>query len=274
MVVNALSFDVEEWFQVHCLKDVVDRKDWGRLKSTVADETRRLLDILDEHDTKATFFVLGWVAQNHPEILKEMHDRGHELASHGFSHKLLSQQSEAVFRKELSSSVEEIKKACGAEVLGFRAPNFSLTRDCLWALDVLKKQGLKYDSSVYPSRVVQKEPLNAPSRPYEIAEGLMEFPGSTYQTPLLNIPFGGGAFMRLEPYFLTRRLIKNVNKNGNPAMVYMHPWELNPEHPKIACSLKAAIVHYLGLTRSEKILVKLLGEFEFAPVREVLGLRA
>jgi len=267
--VNALTFDVEEWFQVNSLRNVVsDRED--ELESRVVNQTRKVLSILDEYETKATFFVLGKVCEKHPELASEIFEGGHEVGSHGFGHQKVYEMTENEFTLDVDASVKSIESACGVKPIGYRAPNFSVTDDCNWVFDVLKEKGFSYDSSIYPSRIVNP---NAPSKPTSLTKmsnGLWEAPGSTKSFLGFRVPYGGGLFLRNEPYSLTKSIMKKENKKGRMTVIYMHPWELDSDHPKIPCSRKARLIHYWGLNRSEKILRNLLKDFEFKPLKEII----
>lgn len=265
---NALTFDVEEWFQVASLKRQCTGR-WDKLESRVAEQTRKVLSILDEYETKATFFVLGWVAEKNPDLVKEICERGHEVGSHGFAHKLVYEQTPEEFQEDLVKSLDAIESACGLRPTSYRAPNYSVTNDALWALDILKKNGVKIDSSIYPSRLVHANPVDAPQEPYMLENGLWELPGPTTNVLGVRIPYGGGIFLRVHPYFFTKHAINKSNKKGESMVVYIHPWELDPAHPKIKCRLKANFVHYYNLAKTGKILAKLLKDFEFKPVKDI-----
>ncbi len=267
-VANALSFDVEEWFHVRSLKRAVESSG-RRYESRVCEQTRKVMSILDEFNVKATFFVLGQVAQEHPELVAEIRKRGHEVGSHGFSHRLLSEQTPEEFEADAAKSLAVMEDACGVKPSGFRAPNFSLTGNTLWAFGVLKKLGFSYDSSVYPTSLLHKKPVACPPQPYRTEEGLLEFPGSTTTIFGVRIPYGGGVFLRTQPYSFTRKSIQKANENGNPALIYIHPWELDPKHPKIPCSLKARAIHYANLSKTEGLLRRLLADFKFKPLNEM-----
>ncbi|MFH1787924.1 MAG: XrtA system polysaccharide deacetylase [Candidatus Altiarchaeota archaeon] len=265
---NALTFDVEEWFHVSSLKKECEGK-WDALESRVAGQTRKVLGILDEYDVEATFFVLGCVAEKNPELVREVAEKGHEVGSHGFSHKPVCEQTPAEFEEDLAKSLDAIESACGVRPISFRAPNFSITRDCLWALDVLEKNGITIDSSIYPSRIVHAKNVDAPQGPYTLPNGLKEFPGPTTKILGARIPYGGGVFFRMQPYWFTKHAIEKTNENGEPAIIYIHPWELDPAHPKIACNMKARIIHYALLQQTEEKFRQLIKDFEFKPLKEI-----
>jgi polysaccharide deacetylase family protein (PEP-CTERM system associated) len=272
-VANALTFDVEEWFHANSLRRTVESCN-QHFESRVRQQTERVLSILDEFNVKATFFVLGQVAQEHPKVVAEITERGHEVGSHGFNHRLLNEQTPDEFEADASKSLAVIEGACKVKPLGFRAPNFSMTGDTLWAFPIIKKLGFYYDSSVYPTHLLHKNPVTCPQQPYRTEEGLLEFPGSTTTILGLRIPYGGGVFLRTQPYSFTKKSIQRANENGNPALIYVHPWELDITHPRIPCSIKAKVIHYARLSKTEDILRRLLTDFEFKPLKEITQLHA
>jgi polysaccharide deacetylase family protein (PEP-CTERM system associated) len=276
---NAFSVDVEDWYQVSDFEAVVAFPAWDRFESRVTRNTERVLDLLAEHDVRATFFVLAWNAERHPGLVRRIADAGHEIASHGYAHRLIYEHSPGEFRDDVLRSKKILEDLAGAPVLGYRAPSFSVTAASLWALDVLLECGFRYDSSVFPIRDRLYGIPNARRFPFVIrAAGdreLVEFPMSTVRAAGRNWPLGGGAYLRIFPYRYMRWGIRRVNGEGQPALVYVHPWELDPEQPRLRAPGKRGVsVHYVNLTRTEGRLRRLLGDFAFAPVRDVLGLGA
>ena len=268
-VTNALTFDVEEWFHVNSLQSV-DECRRGAFESLVVPQTEKVLSILKEKNVGATFFVLGCIAEKHPGLVKKISDQGHEVASHGYGHKLVCDMELDEFAEDLVRSLDAIEKACGFRPVGYRAPNYSVTKDCLWALDVLKENGLSYDSSVYPNRIIHKDPITSPDKPYVLENGLHEFPGPTTSLFGMQIPFGGGVFFRNLPYWFTKKSVKTANKKGIPVTLYLHPWELDPNHPRIKCGLKPSLIHYCGLEKTEGKLSRLFEDFSFKPVSHLI----
>ena len=279
-MLNALTIDVEEYFQAHAYEDAIDRGAWDRLPARVVENTRRILRILAEHGTRATFFVLGWVADRHPALVAEIAAAGHELGSHGYAHQLLYRQTPAEFAADLACSLAAIGRATGTDgaVVGYRAPGFSLTDESLWALDVLSAHGIRYDSSLQPVADGRGARLRGGKRTGIAGAGrfatrlgtLWEFPVSTVRLGGRNWPVAGGGWFRLLPLWLTRRAIARINGEGHPAIVYLHPWELDPEEPPIAAvSALSRFRHRVNLDKTEGRLRQLLRESQFAPLREV-----
>jgi polysaccharide deacetylase family protein (PEP-CTERM system associated) len=271
-VINALSFDVEDYFQVSNFDSLVKFEDWDRFQSRVERNTETILNIVAGCGVKATFFVLGWVAERFPALVRRIADAGHELATHGHRHRLIYDQRPDEFRAELSKSIDLIEQAGGQKVLGHRAASFSITERSLWAIDVLQEAGLRYDSSIFPVRHPRYGIPNAPRAPYEIRPGFWEFPMATVTIGSTNLPVAGGGYFRLYPYAVTRWGLRRINAEGRPAIVYLHPWEFDPGQPRLAASWQARFRHYNNLGKTARRLRLLCGDFRFASAREVLGL--
>ena len=273
---NAISIDLEDWFCVHNLSRAIRRDDWDSCELRVHDSTRRLIELFDRHNTKATFFVLGWVAERIPELVKELDDLGHEIAVHGYDHLLLTEISPEQFDADLARGLKAIEQ-CGVKSrpLGFRAPSFTMVNKTKgWALPILEKHQFKYDSSVFP---VGFHPdygmVEAPLTPYKITPELLEFPMSCLEIFGRRFPFSGGGYFRLFPYAYTKYCMQKVNAQGRPAVFYLHPWELDPGQPKVKnLSFSQRFRHYRNIDQTEKRLEKLLNDFQFTTIREVLGL--
>jgi len=269
-IVNGISFDVEDWFQVENMKDVIDPGDWGGCDLRVADSTRKVLNILDEYRTRATFFILGWVAERCPDLVREIGGRGHEIASHGYGHELIYRQTPGSFRRDIEKSLEILQGITKEEVRGYRAPSFSLTPESAWAADVLKDFGFFYDSSVFPTSLHNRYGFNGVSRfPYRFPNGLIELPLSTVRLCGVNLPVAGGGYFRLMPYALFRQLCGKLNGEGKQTFFYLHPWELDPGQPRVAIKGNYRFRHYVNLRKTEKRLRKLLSDFRFAPFGEL-----
>jgi polysaccharide deacetylase family protein (PEP-CTERM system associated) len=272
---NALSIDLEDWFCVHNLSHVIKPAEWDKCELRIHESTRRVLNLLEKHDTRATFFVLGWIAERAPELIRELEDKGHEIAVHGYNHLLLTEITPSEFDEDLARALETIK-ACGIKqpLLGFRAPSFTVvekTKD--WALGTLEKYNLKYDSSVFPVGFHPDYGMaHAPLNPYRITAKLQEFPMSCLEVFGKRLPFCGGGYFRLFPYAYTKYCMKRCNADGRSAVFYLHPWELDPGQPKIKLPRSKALRHYRNLDQTEKRLDALLGDFQFTTVKEVLGL--
>jgi len=274
-MLNALTVDVEEYFHVHAFEKVIRRENWEKYESRVEANTLKIINILEKTGKRATFFILGWVAERHPGLVRRIRDEGHEIATHGYGHWLVYELTPEQFRHDLLRSLDIIQNIIGEKVLGFRAPSFSITKQSLWALDILQDCGLKYDSSIYPARPLIHNRYGfpgAPVAPHLIRPGLWEFPMTIVHWLGMNLPIGGGGWFRHYPYLITRWGLSKANAEARPSIVYLHPWELDPEQPRIKCSLWRQFLHYRNLDETERRLKKLYQEFSFAPVREVLGL--
>lgn len=270
---NAMSIDLEDWFCVHNLSHVIKKEDWDACELRVDASTRRILNLLDKHETRATFFVLGWVAERLPELIRDIEAKGHEIASHGYNHLLLTEITPQEFDEDLARGLETLR-SCGIKQtpIGFRAPSFTVvekTKD--WALATLEKYDFKYDSSIFP---VGFHPdygvADAPLVPYKITAQLQEFPMSCIEFFGKRFPFSGGGYFRLFPYSYTKFCMKRCNAEGRAAIFYLHPWELDPGQPKIKLPRSKRIRHYRNLDQTEQRLDALLRDFQFTTVREVL----
>ncbi len=274
---NALSIDVEEYFQVEAFAKVVSQADWERFEPRVVQNTEKILGLLDRFGLKATFFCLGWVAQRYPGLIKNIVNKGHEIASHGFSHTPLFRLTPQEFRQEICESKKILEDLTGQEVQGFRAPTYSITKKTLWALEILAEEGYKYDSSIFPIRHDLYGFPEAPRFPFKVRlDGknlrLIEFPVSTVKIGKINWPVAGGGYFRLFPYPLTKILLLHINKHeGKPFVFYLHPWEFDPDQPRITrAPLKSRFRHYLNLKKTEEKFKRLLGDFKFAPIKEII----
>jgi polysaccharide deacetylase family protein (PEP-CTERM system associated) len=272
---NAMTVDVEEHFQVSAFSLTVDRSDWPRQESRVVENTERLLDLFDGSKVRATFFVLGCVADKHPGLVDTIARRGHEIGSHGWSHELIHEQTPEAFHTELERSRKLLQDLSGQPVEGHRAASFSIGRRNLWALDIVAENGFRYDSSLFP---VRHDRYGMPQAPREIhrlktpcGNTLIEFPPSTLSIAGQNLPIAGGGYLRLYPLGLTRLAIRRLNRSGQPAMVYVHPWEVDPHQPRINAPLKSRFRHYVGLNGTARKLATLMGRFRFAPTSEVIA---
>jgi len=275
-MVNAMSVDVEDYFHVASLAESIDRARWDDMEYRAEANTRLLLDLFDEFRVKSTFFVLGWVARRSPALIREIHDRGHEVASHGMSHKLVYNQTLEEFTSETRESKKLLEDIIGASVLGYRASTYSITKRSLWALDVLVEAGFEYDSSIFPIRHdlygIPDAPLVPTRIPTPKGASIVEFPMSTAPFFGMKLPVSGGGYFRLLPYWLTRAGLRKLNHSlGRPFVFYLHPWEVDPAQPRVRASWKSQLRHYTNLEHTASRLRELLGEFRFAPLRTVLG---
>ncbi|MQA28870.1 MAG: DUF3473 domain-containing protein [Luteitalea sp.] len=271
-MVNALTIDVEDYFHVSVFDGLVPRSEWDRLESRVSANTERLLEIIGE--TKGTFFVLGWVAERLPHLVRAIADAGHEIASHGFEHRLVYDQTPRAFREDVHKAKATLEAASGREVVGYRAPSYSITPQSLWALDILIEEGYRYDSSIFPIRHDRYGIPLSPRHPYLLHRGagtLLEAPGSTTLVGPLNLPVAGGGYFRILPYAWTRWGISRLNRDEKqPAIFYLHPWEIDPEQPRLKAGLLSRFRHYRNLDKTEDRLRRLLEDFRFAPMAHVL----
>jgi polysaccharide deacetylase family protein (PEP-CTERM system associated) len=284
-MVNALTIDVEEYFHAHAYERVIDRSGWDALPSRVAANTQRVLAVLRAHATRATFFVLGWVAERHPDLVRAIVADGHELATHGYAHELLYRQTREEFAADLCRALEVLRAAVGAAepILGYRAPAFSLTDDSRWALEVLHGHGLRYDSSLLPLagdhgtresrlRGGKRYGITGAARFAGRLDAVWEFPVSTVSFGGRNWSVAGGGLFRLLPLWVNRRMIDRINGEGHPAIVYLHPWEFDPDEPDVpGAPPLARFRHRVNLDKTEGRLHRLLRERRFAPVREVFA---
>lgn len=276
-MINAISIDVEDWYQVSDFESVAPFSRWDDFESRVVRNTRRILELLGQYDIRGTFFILTWNAERFPELVKEIDAAGHEIATHGYAHRLVYTQTPEEFRADLQRSLHILEDLTGKTVLGYRAPSFSITKDSMWALDVLLELGLRYDSSIFPLRDKLYGIADSYRFPYVVrqqeSQNLIEFPMSTVRVRQTNLPLAGGAYFRLLPYAFFRWGMKKLNREGKSTVLYLHPWEIDPEQPRIAARGKRGYSsHYWNLQATENKLVRLLQDFSFAPMREVLAL--
>jgi polysaccharide deacetylase family protein (PEP-CTERM system associated) len=275
-VINAMTIDVEDYFHVSVFDGVVRRTDWDRLESRVCRNTERLLALFDEKRVRATFFVLGWVAERYPSLVRQIADAGHEVACHSHEHRLVYDLTRQQFRNDVRRAKAAVERAAGVPVFGYRAPSYSITARSLWALDVLIEEGFTYDASIFPIRHDRYGIPTSPRHPYLIAREsgtLIEAPGSTVQLGPLNLPVAGGGYFRILPYAWTRWGIRRVNRNeGRAAIFYLHPWEIDPEQPRLHTSRLGRFRHYRNLTQTEARLRALLSDFRFGPLVDVLDM--
>jgi len=271
---NALTVDVEDYFHVSAFAKNISRKDWEKQPLRVEKNTHRLLDLFDEAEVKATFFVLGWVADRSRGLVKEIAERGHEIASHGYSHQLVYNQSQDAFREETIRSKSVLEDIVQLPVKGYRAASYSITKDSLWALDILAEAGFEYDSSIFPVRHDRYGIPDAKQEPHVLKTpqgySLVEFPLSTAKIFEYKLPVAGGGYFRLYPYLITRAGLRQVNTRQQPFIFYLHPWEIDPEQPKIEAGWFSRFRHYNNLEKCESRLQRLLQDFQFGTAAQVL----
>jgi polysaccharide deacetylase family protein (PEP-CTERM system associated) len=280
-IINALTIDVEDYFQVNAFEPYVARESWDGFPLRVADNVARLLDLLDEYGVKATFFVLGWVAERLPLMVKEIQARGHEIACHGYGHQLIYRIGPQLFREDIRRAKQVLEGITGVAVKGYRAPTYSITNQSLWAFDVLMEEGFSFDSSVFPVYHDTYGIPDAPRFPYTLrrASGsIEEFPLSTLPLKFagrsFQLPIAGGGYLRLLPVRLIKWGIDRINKcEGEPAVLYLHPWEIDPGQPRIKeAGWKSRFRHYNNLSGTESKLRYLLEGVSYGTMGQVLGI--
>jgi polysaccharide deacetylase family protein (PEP-CTERM system associated) len=274
-MLNALSVDVEDYYQVSAFARQVPPESWSSFAPRVARNTLRLLDMFGRHRVRGTFFILGWVAERNPALVEEIHRAGHEVACHGYSHQLVYLQGREQFREETRRAKAVLEEIIGAEVIGYRAASFSIVEQSRWALDALAEEGFRYDSSIYPIRHDRYGMPDAPAAPHRLetpsGHSIVEFPPTAIEAAGMRLPVGGGGYFRLYPYWMTRAALRSLNSRGRNCMCYFHPWEIDPRQPRLQAGLVSRFRHYVNLHRTEPRLRQLIADFNFAPAREVLA---
>ncbi|MEN6450801.1 MAG: XrtA system polysaccharide deacetylase [Thermoguttaceae bacterium] len=274
-IVNALTVDVEDYFQVSAFEPCIRRSQWGEYESRVVRNTHRILELLDRHAAGATFFVLGWQARRTPQLVREIQACGHAIGSHGYWHRLIYRQSPEEFRKDLRQSRGVLQDITGQPVTAYRAPSFSITEESLWALPILAEEGFQIDSSVFP---IHHDRYGIPGAPHGLhrivteAGALWEFPPPVARIAGLSVPVGGGGYFRLYPLAWTTYCLRRINRrDAQPFLFYLHPWELDPEQPRIRVrSPLSRFRHYVHLATTEAKLVEVLRAFRFAGLHDVI----
>ena len=269
---NILTIDLEDWYQGIELKPC----EWHKYENRLENSVQSLLEILDDEKTKATFFVLGYVAEKFPQLVKEIGERGHEIGTHGYGHEFVYTLTPAEFASDLARSIDCLERTIGKPIKTYRAPYFSITKESLWAMEILAENGIECDSSIFPIRNYRYGIPEAPRYLHRVktrSGTLLEIPISTTKAFNGSLSFTGGFYLRFFPYCLIKRAIQGINGEGEPAVVYLHPWELDPDHPRLNLPLRVKLTHYHNLTSTEKKLRALLQDFEFAPAMDVMGKR-
>ncbi len=270
-ITNALTIDVEDYFQVSAFAPHIARSDWGQCECRVERNVERILALLGRHETKATFFTLGWIAERYPQLIREIVEHGHELASHGYGHQRASDLSRAEFSADIGHAKAILEQISGRAVLGYRAPSFSIGAANLWALDCLESAGYRYSSSIYPIRHDHYGMPDAPRFAHRVNAGLIEIPPTTLRVLNRNLPSSGGGYFRLLPYAVSRWMLRQVNAgDGEAAIFYFHPWEIDPGQPRVAgISARTRFRHYLNIDRMEARLQRLLGDFAWGRMDDI-----
>jgi polysaccharide deacetylase family protein (PEP-CTERM system associated) len=273
-LVNALTVDVEDYFHVAALSSAISQDSWPTREYRVERNTERLLSLLADRGVHGTFFVLGWVAERSPGLLKRIAQGGHEIACHGYSHQLVYRQSPGEFREETRRAKSLLEDAVGQPVLGYRAASFSITRASLWALDILIDLGFAYDSSIFPIRHDRYGIPDASPRPGPVraptGRSITEFPMNAASFLGMKVPVSGGGYFRIFPYWVTKAGLRQINRAQRPFMFYLHPWEIDPGQPRVRVGALSRFRHYTNLARCEQRLRTLLDDFSFAPAVRVL----
>jgi polysaccharide deacetylase family protein (PEP-CTERM system associated) len=275
-VTNALTVDVEDYFHVAALAPSIPRDSWNSRESRVVGNTQRLLAIFEQFGVRGTFFVLGWVAERYPQLVKDIAARGHEIACHGFSHRLVYEQSPKEFHEETLRSKSLLEDITGSAVLGYRAASYSIVRESLWALDIIADLGFTYDSSIFPVRHDRYGIPNAERVPHRMStpggKSIVEWPLATARLFGFRLPVAGGGYFRLLPYWLSRWGLASINQRElQPFIFYLHPWEVDPAQPRVHAGWLSQFRHYTNLDQCEARLRRLLGEFEFGTARDCLA---
>jgi len=269
---NALSIDLEEYFQIHALSGLIHPDTWPNMPSSIEENTSMLLELLEMRNIRATFFCLGWIAERYPRLIKRICAAHHEIACHGYAHKVIYQQDHAAFREDVSRAKKILEDITGKPVIGYRAPTYSIIEKTLWALKVLEEMGYLYDSSIFPIYHDNYGIPHAPRFPYRLPENtLVEYPLSTLKIGPINIPISGGGYFRLFPYALIKIGLKALMLGNKPFVFYIHPWELNPNTPRVpGMDALSRFRTYTGIETACDNFVALLKDFPFAPVHDVL----
>jgi len=273
-MINALTIDVEDYYHVSAFAGVIPYSDWNKYEQRVDKNTNELLDIFSEHEVKSTFFVLGCVAENNINLIRRIASEGHEIASHGYSHQLIYNQTKEKFKEETIRSKCILEDIIQQPIKGYRAASYSITRNSKWALDILVETGFEYDSSIFPIRHDRYGVPQAPKVPHLIltpsGNKIIEYPLSTLNIFGLSIPVSGGGYFRLYPYAVTKYALKKINNKSIPFVFYLHPWEIDPQQPKINAGLISNFRHYNNINRCEARLRKLLSDFKFNTISNIL----
>ena len=269
---DVISVDVEDYFQVEAFAGVVDRAQWDAYPCRVDASTRRLLDLLDEAQVKATFFVVGWVAERYPALVREIVNRGHEPACHSYWHRLIYKLSPAEFADDTRRAKDIIEQAASQRIFGYRAPSYSITARSLWAFEILAAAGFSYDSSIFPIHHDVYGIPGAPRGPFAIdtpSGPIVEYPITTFRlVGSHNLPVGGGGYLRILPYWYTRVGLARARRERLPVIAYIHPWEIDPDQPRIAAGRRSQLRHYTNLDKTGDRLRRMLADGEFSCFRD------
>jgi len=269
---NGLSFDVEDWFQVENLRSACPRNKWDSFESRIERNMDVILDLLAKNEVKATFFVLGWIAERYPDLVRRISAEGHEIASHGYNHELVYNLTPEEFKADVVRSKKMLEDISGQEIIGYRAPSFSITDKSIWAIDVLKETGYQYDSSIFPTSFHDRYGFSEikDSRCFTHTNGLREIPLTVYPLLDLCLPLAGGGYFRLCPFFIFRFLLAKLNSKKTPFIFYLHPWELDVKQPRVKVCLQHQLRHYLNIDKTVKKLNRIIRRFKFQPLNQFI----
>lgn len=266
----ALSFDIEDWFTVRNMRELFHENDWDKLEYRVHVGVEYLLDQCQKHNVRATFFILGWIAQKSPELIRKIKSMGHEIGSHGFSHTPIDLLTPVTFEADLKKSLDVLEEIIQEKVHGFRAPSFSITKKTSWAIPILKKYGLKYDSSVFVTQHPDYGISDFPEEITHLGDGFFEIPMQKANVFGMRVPVCGGGYFRMLPYFLVKRGLIDSQKTKSPVL-YFHPWEFDPDQPQMPLSTLKKFRHYVGLKKNREKFERLLKDFRFCTISELLN---
>jgi polysaccharide deacetylase family protein (PEP-CTERM system associated) len=273
---NCITIDLEDYFQVEAMRPFVDFNDWGRHELRLEHNVFRLLELFEVHKVKTTFFILGWNAERLPGVIREIQRQGHEIACHGYAHRLIYEQTQHDFREDIRKAKAILEDITSDRITGYRAPTFSITSKTLWALDILAEEGFLYDSSIFPVRHDRYglANWNRHIEPVQLRDGhsIIEVPPLTVRILGFNLPAAGGGYFRLTPFWFSSWAIRRMNAEGHPAIVYLHPWEFDPQQPRFPMPLLNRSRHYMNLASTERKLKHLLAMGSFTRLKDILGL--
>ncbi len=271
MITNALTIDVEDYFQVSAFAPYINRTEWNTRECRVERNVNRILDLLADKQTHATFFTLGWIAERYPELVRRIVREGHELASHGYGHERVSDLSEPEFYSDIFLAKNILEEITGVEVVGYRAPSFSIGAANLWAFDTLERAGYRYSSSIYPIKHDHYGMPDAPRFAHQVRPGLLEVPVTTLRLGSRNLPSSGGGYFRLLPYSVSRWMLRQMHaRDGESAIFYFHPWEIDEDQPRVAgINSRTRFRHYVNIHRMEGRIRQLLGDFKWGRMDDI-----
>ncbi|NIA29605.1 MAG: DUF3473 domain-containing protein [Actinobacteria bacterium] len=274
-MLNAMTIDVEDWFHVSRFRKKIHVSEWPALESRVSQNVSRILKLLEEYNVKATFFILAWVAEHQPDVVRAIQDYGHEIGTHGYGHQLIYEQTQEEFDEDLQKSVEILENISGVKVSSYRAPSFSINLKSLWAFEVLKKSGIDIDSSFFPVKHDLYGGIQSPSEFFRVPVNgsgtLVECPLATVSMGNKNFPIAGGGYLRMFPLWMIEKGIRAINQSGRPAVIYFHPWELDELQPRVHAGAVDQFLHYNNIDQTEKKLYSLLQKFEFSTLSNVIA---